>query len=59
MKLKDFIAALLECQAQHGGEVEVKVNSFDIERISRDEQLMMVPVDVSGYNEEFDCIELF
>lgn len=59
MPLKDFIAALLECQAQYGDDVRVKVNAFDIERISRDEQLMMVPVDVSGYNEEFDCIELF
>lgn len=59
MKLKDLITVLLDYQAAFGETVEVKVNAFDIERISRDEQLMMVPVDVSGYNEEFDCIELF
>lgn len=59
MKLKDLIATLLECQAQHGDDVEVRINAFDVERIANDEQCMMVPVDVSGYNEEFDCIELF
>lgn len=59
MTLKDLIACLLECQSAHGGDVEVRINAFDVERISNDEARMMVPVDVSGYNEEFDCIELF
>lgn len=58
MKLKDLISTLLDYYAACG-DVEVKINAFDVERVSSQDQLMMVPADVSGYNEEFDCIELF